>query len=98
MNRSVIFRPAAERELLEAEQWFEERQSELGKRFRDSVGSTIERVRQFPLAFPVVHGTKRRALVPHFPYALYFAFIDDTIVIAGVVHGHRDSAVWRSRR
>ena len=98
MNRPVIFRPAAEHELLEAERWFEERQSELGKRFRDSVDSTIERIRQFPLAFPAVHGTKRRALVPHFPYALYFALIDDTIVVAGVVHGHRDPDVWKSRR
>ena len=58
MNRPVIFRPAAEHELLEAERWFEERQPELGQRFRDSVDSTVERIRQFPLAFPVVHEPK----------------------------------------
>jgi plasmid stabilization system protein ParE len=98
MSRPVIFRPAAERELLEAERWFEERQAELGQRFRGSVDAAIERIPQFPLAFPTVHGDKRRALVPRFPYALYFALLDDSIVIAGVVHGHRDPAVWRSRR
>lgn len=32
MNREVIFRPAAEREMLEAERWFEERHSQLGQR------------------------------------------------------------------
>jgi plasmid stabilization system protein ParE len=98
MTRPVLFRPAAEREMLEAEAWFEERQPELGRRFRASVDETIERVREFPLAFPVVHGQKRRALVPRFPYAIYFALISDTIVVASVVHGHRDPAVWRSRR
>ena len=98
MKRRVIFRPAAEREMLEAERWFEERQSALGQRFRDSVDATIERMRQFPLAFQQVHGDKRRAIVPHFPYALYFRLIDDHIVVAGVVHGHRDPASWKSRR
>ena len=98
MNRQVIFRPAAEREMLEAERWFEERRSELGQRFRESVDATIERIRRFPLAFQSVHGDKRRAIVPHFPYALYFRLIDDHIVVAGLVHGHRDPAVWKSKR
>ena len=70
MNRPVLFRPAAEREMLEAEAWFEERQLELGRRFRAAVDETIERVRELPLAFPVVHGQKRRALVSRFPYAI----------------------------
>jgi len=98
MSRPVIFRPAAAREVLEAERWFEEHQPDLGRRFRASVDQTVERVREFPLAFPVVHGQKRRALVPRFPYAIYFALINDTVVVAGVVHGHRDPEVWRSRR
>jgi len=98
MNRQVIFRPAAEREMLEAERWFEERHSELGQRFRDSVDATIERIRQFPLAFQRVHGDKRRAMIPYFPYGLSFRLIDDHVVVAGVVHGHRDPAVWKSRR
>ena len=98
MNRPVFFRPAAERELLEAERWFEDRQTELGQRFRESVEVTIERIRQFPLSFQAVHGDKRRAIVPHFPYALYFKVVEDHIVVAAVVHGHRDPAVWKPRR
>ena len=98
MNHPVIFRPAAERELLEAERWFEERRPELGRHFRGSVDATIGWIREFPLAFPTVHGPKRRALIPRFPYVLYFALINDTIVVVGIVHGHRDPAVWRSRR
>jgi len=98
MNRQVIFRPAAEREMLEAERWFEERHSELGQRFRDSVDATIDQIRQLRSAFQQVHGDKRRAIIPHFPYALYFRLVNEQIVVAGVVHGHRHRAVWKSRR
>ena len=70
MIRPVIFRLAAEHEMLEAERWFEEHQSDLGRRFRSSVDQTIERMREFPLSFPVVHGQKRRALIPRFPYEI----------------------------
>lgn len=98
MTRPVIFRPAAERELLEAERWCEERRPELGRQFRASVDATIERMRHFPLAFPTVQAHKRRALVPHFPSALYFALVGDDIIVAGVVHSHRDPAVWRTGR
>ncbi len=98
MTRPVIFRPAAEREMLEAERWFEEHQSDLGRRCRASVDQTVERIREFPLAFPEVKGQRRRALIPRFPYAIYFALINDAVVVVGVVHGHRDPAVWRSRR
>jgi hypothetical protein len=37
-------------------------------------------------------------LVSGFPYCLYFALVDDRIVVVGVLHARRDPAVWRSRR
>lgn len=48
MTPAVVFRPAAEHELLEAERWFESRHADLGQRFRSAVDATIERIRQFP--------------------------------------------------
>lgn len=98
MTPAVVFRPAAEHELLKAERWFENRHADLGQRFRSAVEATIDRIRQFPLAFPAVHHDKRRAIVAGFPYALYFRFLDGQVVVAAVVHAHRDPAVWRSRR
>jgi toxin ParE1/3/4 len=98
MTPTVVFRPAAEHELLEAERWFADRQVDLAQRFRDAVDATLSRIREFPLAFPAVHHDKRRAIVAGFPYALYFRLINDQVVVAAVVHAHRDPAVWRSRR
>lgn len=98
MTRPVVFRPQAEHELLEAERWYEGRRPGLGSQFRAALDGTLARIGDQPLTFPVVHGEKRRALVPRFPYALYFALIDEQPVVVGVVHGHRDPTVWKSRR
>jgi hypothetical protein len=56
---AVVFRPAAEHELLDAERWFENRHPDLGQRFRNAVQTTIDRILQFPLA-SAVHHDKRR--------------------------------------
>jgi plasmid stabilization system protein ParE len=98
MSRPVVFRPQAEQELLDAERWYEQRRPGLGREFRAALDEVLARVRVLPLSFPKVHGEKRRALVPRFPYGLYFALVRDEVVVVGVVHGHRDSGVWISRR
>ncbi|MFM7739172.1 MAG: type II toxin-antitoxin system RelE/ParE family toxin [Planctomycetota bacterium] len=98
MSPPVVFRPQAERELLDAEQWYEERGPGLGRRFRAAVDQTVSSVSTRPLSFATVDATKRRALVSGFPYCLYFAVIEDRIVVVGVLHARRDPTVWRSRR
>ena len=98
MNLSVVFRPEAERELLGAERWYEDRRAGLGHQFRAALDETLVRVSALPLSFPIVHGDKRRALVPRFPYGLFFSVEGDHVVVVGVVHAHRDPAAWQSRR
>jgi plasmid stabilization system protein ParE len=98
MSLPVVFRPQAERELLDAEQWYEERGPGLGRQFRAAVDQTVASVSTSPLRFPIVEADKRRALVSLFPYALYFALVDDCVVVVGVLHARRDPAVWKSRR
>ena len=98
MTLPVVFRPQAERELLDAEQWYEDRNPGLGLQFRAAVDQTVASVSTRPLSFPIVETDKRRALVSRFPYGLYFALADDCVVVVGVLHAHRDPAVWKSRR
>jgi toxin ParE1/3/4 len=84
--------------MLDAERWYEDRRPGLGNQFRAALDQTLSRVSALPLSFPAVDADKRRALVPRFPYGLYFAVIEDQVVVVGVVHAHRDPGVWRSRR
>jgi plasmid stabilization system protein ParE len=98
MNLPVVFRPQAEAEVLAARQWYEERRTGLGDQFQSALEEVIERVNGYPESFPRVHGEMRRALVQRFPFGLYFEIVENQVVVLGVVHGHRDPRIWKSRR
>ena len=96
MPQTVVFRPEAEDEALEARQWYEARSTGMGRRFATAVDAMIARIVANPLAFPQVHGKTRRAVLTRFPYAIYFRHEGDVIVVLSV-HGRQDPAKWQSR-
>jgi len=77
--RSVILTQTARKELIEAQDWYENKVSGLGRRFRVAVDAVVERVSANPRQFPVVHKTLRRALLERFPYALIFVIEPMTV-------------------
>lgn len=68
----------------------------LGAVFAAAVETTVTAILQNPLAYPRVKGDTRRALVPRFPYAVYFRPIDDEIIVLAVMHGRRSPRHWQS--
>jgi plasmid stabilization system protein ParE len=94
----LVFRPEAEAELLDARAWYEGQRVGLGATFAAAVETTLTAILQDPLAYPRVKGDTRRALVPRFPYAVYFRTIGDEIIVLAVMHGRRLPQHWRSRR
>jgi plasmid stabilization system protein ParE len=89
MSRRWIVRPLAESDLDRAASWYEHQRAALGLRFLDAVDHLFERVRTKPLQFPLVSANVRRALVPTFPYAVYFRVTDDAVVVLAVLHLRR---------
>jgi plasmid stabilization system protein ParE len=49
------------------------------------------------MQFPVVAPDLRRALVPKFPYGIFFRVLETKIVVIAVLHLHRHPETWRSR-
>jgi plasmid stabilization system protein ParE len=94
---SVIFLVEARAEALDIFRWYEEQRTGLGIVFGDALDTAIGRVRELPLAHPVVYRDLRRALVDRFPYALYYRAQSDAIVVVAVVHGRRHPNRWRQR-
>jgi plasmid stabilization system protein ParE len=92
----AVFRPQAEKELLEVRQWYEARAEGLGAEFGAAVDEMIARVLRHPLGYPRVHGEIRRAVLQRFPYAIYFRLLDDEIVVLAV-HGRQHPARWQTR-
>jgi plasmid stabilization system protein ParE len=96
VTRAVVFRPQAEREALEVRRWYEGRRAGLGEEFGAEVDALVIRMADNPLLFPRVRGEIRRAVLPRFPYALYFRLTDEDAVVLAV-HGRQDPVRWHQR-
>jgi plasmid stabilization system protein ParE len=97
MSRRWIVRPLAESDLDRAVSWYERQKPGLGLRFLDAADQLFARLRDRPLQFPLVSADVRRALLPTFPYAVYFRIADDAVTVLAVLHLSRDPRTWHSR-
>ncbi len=97
MSRVLLW-PAAAAELDEAHQWYERERAGLGDEFLQAAQALIARIAENPLAFPVVHRDRCRAVFRRFPYSLIFRLIGDDVFVLACFHGKRDPRTWRSRR
>lgn len=97
MTRPVLFLPEAEADLLEGQAWYDARAIGLGDRFFAAVDVVVRRIGAAPHQFPEVHGRTHRALVRHFPYAIFFRVESDGVYIVACMHTSRNPQRWRSR-
>ena len=98
MIRKLIFLTVAEDEANDAFDWYEDRESGLGPKFREAVKKTIDKIQTNPYRFPIVQGSKvRRALVEHFPYCIIFSAEDKSALILSIFHTSRNPMIWRGR-
>lgn len=95
--KPVIFRPAAAADVEAAFRWYEEKHFGLGHEFLGVVGSTEVALAERPESFPVIHRETRRALLPRFPYALFYRIYDDRILVIACMHARRHPRRWISR-
>ena len=94
--RLVVARPA-DLDIAEAAAWYEKRQVGLGIRFLDQVNVAYDRIVAGPLGYHRLRGEIRRAVIRHFPYAVYFVVEESVIVVTAVLHLRRNPSIWRGR-
>lgn len=94
---SYAFHPEAEAELTEAIEWYETREPGLGLDFATEVHAAIERALAFPLAWQVMEGDIRRALVHRFPYGVLYTQEHNGMLVLAVMHLHRHPEYWKNR-
>lgn len=97
MNRELSLTEDAERDILEAFSWYEERRSGLGEDFLTCVDASLQGIRRMPEMHAVVYRSFRRALIRRFPYAVFYEIDDQGITISGCFHTARDPDKWRQR-
>ena len=93
----VAFLPPAAAELMDAVAFYNQQSEGLGFQFAVEVQRTIDRIAEFPEAWPVLSERTRRCRMRRFPYGLIYHVRDETLLIVAVMHLHRHPDVWRDR-
>ena len=97
MAAELIFAPEAETDIGEAFGWYENQRPGLGEEFLSCVDACIKKICRTPEIYAKVYKQCRRALVRRFPYAIFYEYTGETIVIYCVFHTSRDPRKWRDR-
>ncbi|RJP59650.1 MAG: type II toxin-antitoxin system RelE/ParE family toxin [Deltaproteobacteria bacterium] len=93
----IEFHHYADEEMKAAAVYYEERVTGLGGDFLDEVKHGLDRIRQFPLLWPIYEGEYRRYLLKRFPYGLIYRIETEKIFIIAVAHLHRKPRYWKGR-
>jgi len=93
----VRVKSVAEAEFAEAAVWYYRRSPTAADAFVAAVEATLQRIGETPTTYPVVHRTIRRAIVPSFPYAIYFVQGTAECVVIAIHHGRRSPRRWKGR-
>ncbi|MFC1523363.1 type II toxin-antitoxin system RelE/ParE family toxin [Thermodesulfobacteriota bacterium] len=95
MNYS--FHPSAQFELSGSIDYYEDCQSGLGEAFAIEIFSAIQRIIEFPKAWPKFSKNTRRCLVKRFPYGVIYQQLDTEILIISVMPLSRKPGYWKER-
>lgn len=88
-------RSRAKRDILEAALWYESRRMGLGVQFVQDVDTTVARILENPLQFPIYEEPARRVLLSRFPYAVYYQ--PAPLVILRILHLRRHPDTWKAK-
>jgi plasmid stabilization system protein ParE len=91
------FHESAEKELLDAIDYYESSEPGLGFKFSGEVLSAIYRICEHPQAWTEIDAQTRRCLTQKFPYGILYRIVENEILIMAVMHLHRKPDYWKER-
>ncbi|MBX9677603.1 MAG: type II toxin-antitoxin system RelE/ParE family toxin [Gemmataceae bacterium] len=97
MTWQILLRCAARKEFDAAGDWYAQQREGLGAVFADAVQRVLDQIAKMPRAHAVAVRDIRRAVVPRFPYCVYYRVRPKTIVVVSVFHTARDPSIWQPR-
>jgi plasmid stabilization system protein ParE len=93
----IILRRIAQREFDEAADWYETRQPGRGAKFTTTIGRALAGIAAQPDRYAPVRDEIREALVPGYPFAIYYRAEPTQIVVLAIFHTARDPNEWQQR-
>ena len=98
MTPRLRFRPQAQAELIEAQEWYEGRSPGLGLEFARAVDGALTVALRIPEAFPLLRPDIRHIVLRRFPYSVLYAYEGDEVVVLTVHHHRRAPGKWHPKR
>lgn len=95
--RRIVIHPDADRELEQAQTWYEERVAGLGRMFFSEIESAIHTIQNSPDTWPKYMAGTQRFLVHRFPFAIVYRSDDQMIQVIAVMHLKRRPGYWARR-
>ncbi len=92
------FSARALREIGEAQEWYELQNPGLGEEFIAAMELQLKRLEQAPLLYAEIIPRVRRALLPRFPYGLFYVVRGDLVHVLAVLHDARSPNRWPKTR
>ena len=92
------FSGRALREIGEAHEWYQAQSPGLGEEFLAAIELQLRRLEQGPLLYVEIVGGVRRALLPRFPFGIFYAIRNDLVHVLAVIHNARDPRRWPRRK
>lgn len=92
------FSTRALRETGEAKAWYELQSPGLGEEFIAAMELQLKRLEQAPLLYAEAIPNVRRALLPRFPYGLFYAVRGNLVHVLAVLHDARNPNRWPKSR
>ena len=94
---TVILKPGAEEDIDGIFKWYEEQREGLGYEFLLNADECINVILSNPFFSFNVTGYVRRAVIPRFPYNIYYTVEKEIIFIHVIMHQFRDPEIWQIR-
>ena len=94
---AVDFLSVAEDELVEAVSYYSQQSDGLGFDFAAEVRQTIDRIVEYPLAWPMLSRRTRRCRMRRFPHGIVCQQRGELILIVAIMHLRRHPDSWKDR-
>ena len=98
MTSALIVRPLAEADIERAFRGHEPQSSGLGTEFVRTLDAAFAAIQRQPESDPAVYRDIRRTLLRRFPYALFYVFHEERVLVLACLHERQHPRRWQSRR
>ena len=98
MSYTVDFRKEAQKDILEAITWYEERREGLGDELFIAIENAKHFIAQNPYHYEDKYKGIRKAITKRFPYILYYWIESESqVLVYAVLHMKRSPGKWKKR-